>query len=89
MLRSSPGEALSFWEPEYQIMPYALSLTQLPVVCLRGADEQDSLCPRLVGKNIEQITLPGGHLLDFAGATVAKIVANRTKALLAGKRAAK
>ena len=89
MLRSSPGGAFSFWEPEFSILPYTRELALKPVVCLRGADEQDSLCPRLHGENIEQITLPGGHLLDFAGATVAKIVTNKTKALLAGTVAAK
>ena len=89
MLRSSPGEALSFWEAEYPIRPYISGLARVPVVCLRGADERVSLCPSLVGDNIEQITLPGGHLLDFAGATVAQIVTDKTKALLAAADAEK
>ena len=44
---------------------------------------------RVYGENIGRITLPGGHLLDFAGATVAKIVTNKTNASLAGAVAAK
>ncbi|KTF69180.1 AcvB/VirJ family lysyl-phosphatidylglycerol hydrolase [Sphingomonas sp. HT-1] len=35
----------------------------LPVTCIRGADEKDSLCPSLLAPNVRRITLPGGHYL--------------------------
>lgn len=36
-----------------------------PLVCIRGAQERDSLCPELAGTAARQITLPGGHLLQM------------------------
>ncbi|WP_084580710.1 AcvB/VirJ family lysyl-phosphatidylglycerol hydrolase [Sphingomonas azotifigens] len=41
----------------------ARKLTWLPVTCIRGADETDSLCPSLLAPNVRRITLPGGHFL--------------------------
>lgn len=41
----------------------AKALTWLPVTCIRGADETDSLCPSLLAPNVRRITLPGGHFL--------------------------
>lgn len=41
----------------------AKALTWLPVTCIRGADETDSLCPSMVAPNVRRITLPGGHFL--------------------------
>jgi len=41
----------------------AQALTWLPVTCIRGAEEADSLCPSLLAPNVRRITLPGGHFL--------------------------
>lgn len=41
----------------------ARALTWLPVTCIRGAEEKDSLCPSLLAPNVRRITLPGGHFL--------------------------
>lgn len=41
----------------------ARALDWLPVTCIRGADEADSLCPTLLAPNVRRITLPGGHFL--------------------------
>ncbi len=41
----------------------ARALDWLPVTCIRGADETDSLCPTLLAPNVRRITLPGGHFL--------------------------
>jgi len=41
----------------------AKKLDWLPVTCIRGADETDSLCPTLLAPNVRRITLPGGHFL--------------------------
>ncbi|WP_448662722.1 AcvB/VirJ family lysyl-phosphatidylglycerol hydrolase [Sphingomonas sp. CJ20] len=36
----------------------------LPLTCIRGALEPDSLCPVLTGGNVRSIVLPGGHFLN-------------------------
>ncbi|MHA6720501.1 AcvB/VirJ family lysyl-phosphatidylglycerol hydrolase [Sphingomonas sp. RS6] len=41
----------------------AKALDWLPVTCIRGAKEPDSLCPHLTMPNVRRITLPGGHYL--------------------------
>lgn len=41
----------------------AKRLDWLPVTCIRGAEEADSLCPSLLAPNVRRITLPGGHFL--------------------------
>lgn len=41
----------------------AKKLDWLPVTCIRGAEETDSLCPSLLAPNVRRITLPGGHFL--------------------------
>jgi type IV secretory pathway VirJ component len=41
----------------------AQALNWLPVTCIRGATERDSLCPSLALPNVRRITLPGGHFL--------------------------
>lgn len=33
------------------------------VLCLQGADEEDSLCPVLRGQAVRRVALPGGHML--------------------------
>ncbi|TGX54332.1 type IV secretion system protein VirJ [Sphingomonas gei] len=38
-------------------------LRWLPLVCIRGAAETDTLCPALVAPNVRRIALPGGHFL--------------------------
>jgi type IV secretory pathway VirJ component len=42
----------------------ASSLDWTPLICIRGANEKDSLCPLLIGDNVRKLVLPGGHLLD-------------------------
>lgn len=39
-------------------------LTGTPLLCIRGAKEPDSLCPRLAPTVATTITLPGGHHFD-------------------------
>lgn len=41
----------------------ARTLTWLPIVCIKGAAERESLCPWLRSNNVRSITLPGGHFL--------------------------
>lgn len=41
----------------------ARAIDWLPVTCIGGAEEADSLCPTLLAPNVRRITLPGGHFL--------------------------
>jgi type IV secretory pathway VirJ component len=38
-------------------------LTWVPITCIRGATETDSLCPLMLTPNVQRIVLPGGHFL--------------------------
>jgi type IV secretory pathway VirJ component len=41
----------------------AASLTWLPIECVQGVEETDSLCPSLTMANVRRTLLPGGHYL--------------------------
>lgn len=41
----------------------AASLTWLPIECVQGAEETDSLCASLTMPNVRRTLLPGGHYL--------------------------
>lgn len=43
----------------------ARALNWVPVTCIRGEAETDSLCPLLTMPNVERIVLPGGHFLRY------------------------
>ncbi|MEO8803064.1 MAG: AcvB/VirJ family lysyl-phosphatidylglycerol hydrolase [Rudaea sp.] len=39
-----------------------IAKTTIPVICVHGADEDDSFCHTLIGKpNVSELVLPGGH----------------------------
>ena len=40
------------------------SESSLPLLCIQGRQETDSLCPKLHGTNVTVVVLPGGHGLD-------------------------
>ncbi|MDP1026640.1 AcvB/VirJ family lysyl-phosphatidylglycerol hydrolase [Sphingomonas sp. KR1UV-12] len=48
-----------------------------PVTCIQGAEEEDSLCPELVGSPVVRIVLPGGHYLHHDYQRVAATVRGR------------
>jgi len=43
------------------IRPQIDRLGKLPVVCIRGDEEKDSLCPELTGTHVRKVLLAGGH----------------------------
>lgn len=46
-----------------------------PMLCIQGADEKDSLCPRLVDLPwVTQVVLPGGHPVDGDYGRIARII---------------
>ena len=50
-------------------------LSPIPVVCIYGEQEKDSLCPDLKGQGVVKAPLSGGHHLDGAFETVAAKIA--------------
>lgn len=55
-------------------------LSALPVVCVYGAEEADSVCPALPAARFQRVKLPGGHHFngDYA-AVVAAVLAHTTR----------
>lgn len=56
------------------LAPEAQRLQGLPLLCLYGADEGDTLCPALHGPGIHTLRLPGGHHFDGAYAELGKAI---------------
>ncbi len=61
--QASPLELANLVTPDAPAYPTASALTWVPTLCVRGADETDSLCPLLHAPNVDKIILPGGHPL--------------------------
>lgn len=61
--RASPSEILTFAMPETDALPTARRLDWVPLLCVYGVDEANSLCPLLHLSNAHVIGLPGGHPL--------------------------
>lgn len=49
-------------------------LTGTPLLCIRGAKERDSLCPKLDPTLARTVTLPGGHHFDRDYAGLARLI---------------
>lgn len=63
-LRVSPLEWLDRTTPDAPAIDSASKLDWVPVVCIRGVEETDSLCPDLHLPRLTQVVLPGDHYLD-------------------------
>lgn len=63
--RISPGELFEWTAPDAPALPTARKLTWVPVLCVRGIEETNSLCPMLSQPNVEHVALPGGHALHW------------------------
>ncbi len=87
-LRASPSELFSWREPEHATAAQLGNLGDLPVVCVRGSDEADSLCPVLAARGATVLTMPGGHRLDFDGAGLADRVQAAARTLLKRRHSA-
>lgn len=59
--RASPTEIFDFGQRAYPALPTARQLTWVPLLCVQGAEEEDSLCPQLTAANVTRVALPGGH----------------------------
>jgi type IV secretory pathway VirJ component len=55
-------------------LPEINRLTGVPVLCIYGADETDSLCPKLDPKKFNVVKLKGGHHFDGDYAALARVI---------------
>ena len=65
IFRASPIELAGLETPDQRAHPTASRLTWVPVTCIHGVEEPDSLCPELQMPNVRRIALPGGHRLNW------------------------
>lgn len=72
--RASPTELFNWARPDADALATAQRLTWVGAVCIRGADETESLCPRLHLANLRQVTLPGNHFLNRDVAAVNAVI---------------
>ena len=67
---------LSSWISDSDAGPATLPeidrITGTPVLCIYGADESDSLCPKLDPKKFTVVKLKGGHHFDGDYANLAR-----------------
>lgn len=66
----SPLEMLGLGGAGLDAMPTARQAGFVPVSCIYGEDEAESLCPRLRLPELLRIALPGGHNLRFDSAAL-------------------
>ena len=68
--RASPGEIFTFATAGEDALPTARRLRWLPLLCIYGKEESQSLCPLLHSPNVRSVALPGGHMLHHDSAAV-------------------
>lgn len=59
------GELTGLAAPAGQARETVSRLDWLPVLCIYGTEESDSICPSLAMPNVDRVALPGGHRLGF------------------------
>lgn len=59
------GELTGLAVPTAQARETVSRLNWVPVLCIYGKEETDSVCPSLALPNVHRVALPGGHRLRF------------------------
>ena len=84
-LRADPTE-ISYRGPPDAELSRVQSVTWLPLLCIQGQQEPDSLCPKLRAANVTVIALPGGHGLHHNVARLAAAIESGTAPMLKANR---
>ena len=82
--RASPSEIFSIGEPQEDAATAARRLTWVPLLCIRGREEQASLCPLLHQGNAMRVALPGGHELHHDADAASLVLLHAVDRALAG-----
>lgn len=85
--RASPSEIFSLWEPEEGAVTAARHLSWVPLLCIHGEAEEDSLCPWLNQPNATVVRLPGGHPLHHDADAASGVLLGAIDRALDGKAA--
>lgn len=83
-LQVSPGEMLGTARPDLPLVPFVRQLPLVPLTCVYGIEERDSLCRLISGRNVHPVALPGGHGLHRDADAVFTIVERALRAPPAG-----
>ena len=62
-----------------ETLPEVTRISGMPVLCIYGQDESDSLCPKLDPKKIDVVKVKGGHHFDGDYAGLAKVILGTAK----------
>ena len=79
-LQVSPAEMLGTAKPDLPLLPFARQLPPVPLTCIYGIRERDSLCRAISGPNIRTVALPGGHGLHRGVDAVLTVVERALRA---------
>lgn len=82
IFRASPAELFNWAPPDARAMPTASRLDWVPVLCVYGKEEDDSLCPVLRMPNVWRVALPGGHALHYDADVLYAVLKARMETIL-------
>lgn len=68
--RSDPSGLAYMGKPDSIAITTARQINWVPMTCIYGVREPDSLCPLLKQPNVRIVALPGGHYLSHDDATL-------------------
>ena len=74
-LQVSPAEMLGTARPDADLRPLVARLPAVPITCVYGIEETDTLCPLLRARGANVIVMPGGHFLHGDAGRLYAIVA--------------
>ncbi|MEH3048675.1 AcvB/VirJ family lysyl-phosphatidylglycerol hydrolase [Sphingomonas adhaesiva] len=63
LFKATPGGVLD-GTPDGPALPSARRIDWVPLLCIHGATEDNSLCPLLHQRNVRTVVLPGDHYLN-------------------------
>lgn len=82
--RISPAELFEWTASDAPALSTASKLDWVPVLCVRGAEETNSLCPMLKQPNVHEVVLPGGHALHWDSDLLGPVLLGEIRAMLRG-----
>ncbi|MDZ7894770.1 MAG: AcvB/VirJ family lysyl-phosphatidylglycerol hydrolase [Sphingobium sp.] len=80
--RADPLGFAYMGKPDAQPADAVRAIDWAPVICIQGAEETDSLCPRLAGSAVRASALPGGHYLHHDADAVVRAVVGNLRAVM-------